>query len=220
MGIRELFHKDDASLTDQVDAVRSAWRDATRPAPSETDYSENWVEEVYVDRVIVCVDGDHYSVPYSTDAAGVIAFDAASAVEVTQTWSEVTKTVVIEKTDDERQIAFGWAYVMTKDGQQVVDHSGEFVDDLSVIEDAAYLFNLEYREADEMHTEAVKANLVESFVVTPEKLAKMGLAEGALPTGWWTGWYIGDDAMWEKVKDGTYPMLSIGGLVTKEVASV
>jgi hypothetical protein len=204
------------SLTEQINEVREAWGEQMQAQASMAPPQESWVEEVYDDHVIVCVDGDHYSVPYATDAQGEIAFDAASAVEVEQSWSEVTKTVVIEKTDPDRQLAFGWAYVMTKDGQQVVDHSGEFVDQIAVIEDAAYAFNLDYREGDEAHTEEVKAQLVESLVVTPEKLEKLGLAPDALPTGWWTGWHIPDPEMFAKVKDGTYPMLSIGGFARKE----
>lgn len=202
----------DRSLDDQASEVRRAWSQGYSSPQSET-----WVREVYDDYVIVCAGQDDYRVPYAKNADGDVTFDVESATEVEQTWTEVTKTVVIAKTDPERQIAFGWAYVSKRtDGTDVTDHSGEFVDDPAVLEDAAYLFNLDYREGDEGHTETVKAMLVESLVVTKEKLDAWGLDEKQLPLGWWTGWYIEDAEMFAKVKRGELPMLSIGGFAERE----
>jgi hypothetical protein len=127
---------------------------------------------------------------------------------------QVDQQVVISKTDDDRQLAFGWAYVY-EDGGRVLDHSGEFIEKQD-LEDAAYAFNLEYRDGDERHSEPVVAQLVESFVSTPEKLEKMGLDPDALPHGWWTGWRIPDPEVFMKVKDGEYAMLSIGGRARRE----
>ena len=39
----------------------------------------------------------------------------------------------------------------------------------------------------------------------------MGIPSGTLPEGWWIGFYVDDDAAWEKIKDGTYKMFSIEG---------
>lgn len=207
------------SLNDQIDDVREAWQDAAAAvaAPTMEMADCGWVQEVYADHVIVCVDGAYFSVPYTTDPADedAITFDMANATEVEQTWTEVAKTVLIEKVDEDRHVAFGWAYVSERDGKQVVDHSDEFIAKAD-LEDAAYLFNMEFRAADEVHTDPVVGQLVESFVSTPEKLQKMGLAPDALPTGWWTGWYVPDDAIFAKIKDGTYSMLSIGGAARKE----
>ncbi len=194
------------SLDQQVDDVRSAYRAAL----SGLERDRSWVTEVYPDHVIVCADGDYYSIPYSATGDGY-EFDPDAATEVERTWvPKAFDRVEIAKTDDERQVAFGWAYVSEKDGEKVVDHSGEWVEKFD-LEDSAYAFNLVSREGDEGHTEEVKALLVESFVSTPEKLAKMGLAEDALPHGWWVGFYIPDAELFGKVKDGTYPAFSIGG---------
>jgi hypothetical protein len=171
--------------------------------------------ETYSDHVIVCVGDEYFSVPYSS-AGDEITFDVDSATPVERTWVEVEKTVLISKTDDDRRVAFGWAYVYERDGEQVVDHSGEFIEKAEVLEDAAYVFNLNFREGDDSHTEEVRAHLVESFVSTPEKLEKMGLEADALPHGWWTGWHIPDDDLWEAIKSGDRSMLSIGGTATKE----
>lgn len=39
----------------------------------------------------------------------------------------------------------------------------------------------------------------------------MGIPEGTLPAGWWIGFKVTDEEVWQKVKDGTYPMFSIEG---------
>lgn len=138
--------------------------------------------------------------------------------------------VVITKLDDDNHIAFGWANVpIDKDGI-VTDSQGDQID-LSDLEENVYLFNLLFREGDEMHTEEVKAHLIESMIVTPEKIDAMATRDGkvdtdiktalekGLQTGWWAGWYVPDDDVWAKVKDGTYKMFSIGGMGTREPAN-
>ena len=121
----------------------------------------------------------------------------------------------IAKVDDAKRLAFGWAYVAkTRDGTQVTDHSGEYVSDVSVLEDAMYEYVETSREANDMHDGPVTGHLVESFVVTPEKLEAMGLAEDALPIGAWVGFRLEPDAF-EKVRSGERTMFSIEGLAVK-----
>lgn len=116
------------------------------------------------------------------------------------------------KIDEERQLVFGWAYVAKdEDGEQVIDHSGDFVDDIAGLEDAVYEYVLKSREGDTMHDGAPTATLVESLAITPEKLEQMGLAKDALPLGWWVGFHIEDDETWAKVKKGDLRMFSISG---------
>lgn len=124
------------------------------------------------------------------------------------------------KFDDDKRLAFGWAYVADDDGMVVIDHSGDFVDKTALpdLEDAAYDYVLNSREADEMHERFENvAKLVESVMVTPEKLAAMGF-EGSR-TGWWVGFRVQDENVWSKVKDGTYSAFSIRGRgIREEVA--
>lgn len=125
----------------------------------------------------------------------------------------------IAKVDDDRNLVFGWAYVsIKKDGQPVVDHSDEVIDPAD-LENAAYIFNVAFRDSGVMHKGEAVGTLVESFVCTPEKMEKMGLAENALPIGWWVGFYIEDDAVFKKVKDGEYSMFSIQGVAIREEVS-
>jgi hypothetical protein len=124
----------------------------------------------------------------------------------------------VSKSDDAMQMIFGWASVaVTKDGETVVDSQGDEILPTD-LENAAYEFVLNFRETDEMHTEEVRGHLVESFVVTTEKLEAMGLAPDALPIGWWTGFYIPDKETYETARD-RYPMFSIAGVGVREEVS-
>lgn len=126
--------------------------------------------------------------------------------------------VNITKIDSDRNLVFGWAYVsIDKDGEQVVDHSGEAVDP-ETLEEAAYLFNLDFRKSGEMHQGEAVGELIESFMVTPEKLDLMGIAKDGAPTGLWVGFYIDDDEIFGKVKSGKYTAFSIQGQATREAA--
>jgi len=122
--------------------------------------------------------------------------------------SEVVRVV---KISEEQQLVFGWANVaIRKDGEQVTDSHDDQIDPED-LELAAYMFTLQFREMNEVHTEVSKGRLVESFAVTPQKLEAMGLAKDALPQGWWVGFYVDDADVWEKVKKGEYSMFSIEG---------
>ena len=62
-----------------------------------------------------------------------------------------------------------------------------------------------------MHERGGAAVLIESVVFTEEKMKAMGIPSGTLPIGWWIGFKVLDEDVWEKVKDGTYSMFSIEG---------
>lgn len=67
-----------------------------------------------------------------------------------------------------------------------------------------------------MHERGGAAVLVESVVFTEEKTQAMGIPAGAVPVGWWIGFKVLDEDVWEKVKDGTYSMFSIEGEAIRE----
>lgn len=117
----------------------------------------------------------------------------------------------IMKSDDDRMLAFGWASVsMRVDGELIEDWQKDIVEP-EELERAAYEFVLLYREGGEMHERGGAAVLIESVVFTEEKMHAMGIPAGTLPVGWWIGFKVTDKDVWEKVKDGTYPMFSIEG---------
>ena len=122
----------------------------------------------------------------------------------------------IVKMDQAEQLVFGWASVaIRKDGETIEDLQGDMLE-AADLEAAAYAFNLEFREANAEHAGPVIGHLVESLVVTKAKLDALGLAEDALPQGWWVGFHIPDAATFAKVADGTYSMCSLEGTAQRE----
>lgn len=122
----------------------------------------------------------------------------------------------VQKSSDEKRLAFGWASIsQDESGKELVDLSEDVIDP-ETLENAAYEFVRLYREGGEMHERGDCAVLVESVVFTKEKMAAMGIPDGTLPTGWWIGFYVTDDEVWEKVKSGEYPMFSIEGTAIPE----
>jgi len=111
------------------------------------------------------------------------------------------KTFEVSKLDDDKRLVFGWASVLeNEDGSPLEDLQGDVIapDEL---ESAVYKFVLDSRKAGEMHerTEGI-GRLVESFVLTPEKAAVLGIEKRA---GWWVGFKIDDDSTWSEVKKET-----------------
>lgn len=116
----------------------------------------------------------------------------------------------IQKSSEEKRLAFGWASVAN-----IVDLQNDIID-AEELEQAAYNFVRFYREGGEMHERGNCAELVESIVFTPEKLKALGLPENSLKTSWWIGFYVTDDEVWQKVKSGEYSMFSIEGKAIRE----
>ncbi len=124
----------------------------------------------------------------------------------------------ILKSDDDKRLVFGWASVsVTLDGVPLEDRQSDIIDP-DELESAAYEYVLNFRDGGEEHRPSLrkKARLVESCVFTKEKQKAMGIPSGALPVGWWIGFYVDDDEAWEKIKNGTYKMFSIEGTATRE----
>jgi cation transport regulator ChaB len=131
-------------------------------------------------------------------------------------WHKVEKVL---KVDAERQYVFGWASVaFAKDGSQVEDLQGDLID-LDDLEEAAYQFALSYRESGVMHAGEAVGQMIESFMVTPDKLEAMGLPPDSLPMGHWVGFHVPDPAIFAKIKDGTYSAFSIQGDAVREEVS-
>lgn len=117
----------------------------------------------------------------------------------------------IMKSDDEKMLAFGWANVsMRVDGELIEDWQGDIIEP-EELEVAAYEYVRLYGDGGEMHERGGVAVLIESVVFTEEKMQVMGIPAGTLPVGWWIGFKVTDKDVWEKVKNGTYPMFSIEG---------
>lgn len=160
--------------------------------------------------------------------AGDIVLGPERFAEVNEDWADtvtekrdVTITGTIAKTDEAQRLVFGWASVVDKNGEPVVDLQGHRIAP-ATLEKAVYDFVLNVREAGENHERVTGVGkLVESLMVTPEKLEAMGLAKDALGAGWWVGFKVEPD-VFAKVQGGDYSMFSIGGravIAADEVAA-
>lgn len=118
----------------------------------------------------------------------------------------------IAKSDDEKRIVFGWAYVShDPTGVQRIDKSGEFVPEEDDLESAAYDFVLNSRVGGDVHIKKGVSTMVESIVFTKEKREAMGIPDGVLPTGWWVGFKVHDEEVWKAHKRGERSMFSVHG---------
>jgi len=126
------------------------------------------------------------------------------------------RTLKVIKSDDDKNLVFGWANVAIRvDGEQIVDYQQDAIDP-EELEMAAYKYVAEFGTSGEMHRRGGVGRIVESIIFTKEKAAALGIPEGILPEGWWIGFHITDDEVWEKVKSGEYSMFSIEGTAIRE----
>ena len=124
---------------------------------------------------------------------------------------EQRHSLSVMKSDDEKRLVFGWANVAARaDGDQVIDLQQDAIDP-EELEKAAYEYVAEFGTAGEMHQRGGVGRLVESCMFTKEKARALGIPEESLPEGWWVGFRITDEEVWEKIKSGAYSMFSIEG---------
>jgi hypothetical protein len=118
----------------------------------------------------------------------------------------------IKKIDEDERMVFGWFSVVEKDGELIKDSQDDYIEPME-LEKAAYSYVLDARIAGDSHVRKGVGQLVESIVFTKEKQEALGIDLGHV--GWWGGFHINDDNVWDKIKKGEYPMFSIGGTGTR-----
>ena len=126
----------------------------------------------------------------------------------------------IAKIAEDQRLVFGFASVAaTVDGVSVEDSQGDVIP-AAVLEKAAYDYVLRSRDASLSHERRGVARLVESFVVTEQKLEAMGLSvAGGSPAGLWVGFKVDNEDVWKDVKSGKLSMFSIGGTARRREAA-
>ena len=124
----------------------------------------------------------------------------------------------IAKLDEAQNLVFGWASVAIKSGDVLLTDLQNDQIEPPELEKAAYSFVEHSRAVNEMHRGLPVGQLVESFVVTPEKLELMGLMRKSAPqVGYWVGFRVQPD-VFQKVKAGKLRMFSIEGTATRVAA--
>ena len=132
---------------------------------------------------------------------------------------EVDIAGTFSKFDDDKKRAYGWASVVTMNGEPVIDRQGDYIG-LDDIEEAAYTYVRKSRVAGDMHRRTTgldgvdaphrAGELIESVVFTPDKCHAMGLP-ASFAGKWWMGVQVEDDAVWAEVKKGNRTGFSIHG---------
>lgn len=123
---------------------------------------------------------------------------------------DIDGEVEISKVDEKKGLVFGWASVMKKNGEILVDRQGDYIDDEWELEKSAYSFVTSCRVGGDNHVRKGVSELVESMVITEEKKAVLGLPE-EFPTGWWVGFKITDDDVLKGMANGDYTGFSVHG---------
>lgn len=124
--------------------------------------------------------------------------------------------------NDDEHLVFGLASVsVDADGQTITDLQEDQIEP-GELESAVYKFVEDGGEGDVNHDRRTVSHLVESFVVTKEKLASLLKAcgyTGDMPeyngTAAWMGWRVNDEAVWKRVKSGELQGFSIEARATR-----
>jgi len=132
--------------------------------------------------------------------------------------------VTITKVQDDQRLVFGFFNINKIGGELVEDLQGDLME-TDTLEKAAYDFVLNARVAGEEHVRKGVGRLVESMMFTYEKQAAIlkCLGEQGISAridlgceGWFGGFRVDDDDVWDAVKKGDYPAFSIGGSGARE----
>ena len=124
---------------------------------------------------------------------------------------EAEKRFTVAKLDEDKHEVYGWASVSVNAGDRVVVDYQDDIIEPAELERAAHEYVRESGLANAMHQGEPVGKLIESLVITPEKLTAMGLMRTSAPqVGWWVGFKVAPDSF-AKVKGGDYRMFSIEG---------
>jgi len=130
--------------------------------------------------------------------------------------SEMTKSSIegkILKVDDEQRMVFGWASVVTEDGEPVIDRQGDVIEAETLVK-AVNEFMEHVRVGKAMHTGEQVGVVVHSLPITKEIGEALGIHSNR--EGWVVAYKVFDDSVWERVKSGELAAFSIGGRAQKQ----
>lgn len=119
------------------------------------------------------------------------------------------------KADTKTGMVYGWASVSAKsDGSPLIDRDGDTIP-TDVLESAMHGFMQDYRQGGVMHEGEAEGTIVESLVVTAEKLEAMGVPADvakSIPEGAFIGLQLDPQSeTFRKVAAGELGMFSIYG---------
>lgn len=128
---------------------------------------------------------------------------------------DITMRGPIQKIDDDQQIVYIWASVITKNGVPVEDSQGDKISPL-VLQECAHDFIDKSRAGGFMHVPGLEAGkIVESMVFDYALQKSLGIVikdqNGDHIEGWLTAYAVDSKELWKRVKAGDFAEASIGG---------
>ncbi len=123
--------------------------------------------------------------------------------------SDDGQPATVLKVDADKKLVWGWASIIEVNGEPVVDHQGDMIDEETLVV-AAHKFIADARKAKVMHDGDVIGEIVESLVFTKEIQKALGIDVGKV--GWFICMKINNADVWKRVKDGELKAFSIGGV--------
>jgi hypothetical protein len=118
----------------------------------------------------------------------------------------------VTKMDDDKRIVYGYASVISKNGEPIVDRQGDIIT-ADELEKAASEFMLNSRIGKTMHFGEPTTTIIHSFPMTDE-IKKAYQIESPYEA-WLIAVKVHDDATWDMVKKGELKDFSIGGVATR-----
>ena len=119
----------------------------------------------------------------------------------------------ILKADDEQRLVWGWASVVTENGEAVIDRQGDVIEPDTLVK-AVNKFMEHVRVGKQMHNGDQIGMVVHSLPITKEIGDSLGIQSNR--EGWVVAFKVYDDNVWAKVKSGELAAFSIGGRAVKE----
>jgi hypothetical protein len=110
-------------------------------------------------------------------------------------------------------MVFGWASVVTEDGEPVIDRQGDIIEADTLVK-AVNEFMEHVRVGKAMHTGEQVGVVVHSLPITKEIGEALGIHSNR--EGWVVAYKVFDDSVWERVKSGELAAFSIGGRAQKQ----
>jgi len=155
-------------------------------------------------------------VPEDAEQPSVDRIEALRAIVAEVMKKEFAKANIegkILKTDDEQRLVYGWASVVTENGEAVVDRQGDVIEAETLVK-AVNEFMEHVRVGKAMHTGDQVGVVVHSLPITKEIGDSLGIQSDR--EGWVVAYKVFDDDVWAMVKSGELAAFSIGGRAIKE----
>lgn len=116
------------------------------------------------------------------------------------------------KTYDEQRIVYGWASVITRNGNPVIDLQGEVIKSAELVRFTADFMESERTSLHEHQGQRV-GTVIHSFPIVDDIAKSLGLMSDR--EGWIVGVKVNDENVWKGIKSGELRGFSVGGSARK-----